>query len=516
MRRVITAFLLTAAFTVSLTGTALAEPITVDCGAGDSLQAAIILASSETPLEVFGVCNERIVIDRPLTIIGGDPGAAIDGSGSPGNAVTIESDSVFIRNLSIRGAQQSPQAIDSTGHGVFDNGAHTFSLIDVTVEDNDGFGLLMFDSYLTITKSRVRNNGSTGIALLGGCCGIIGADSIVVRGNAAGGIFTDGDQSLVLTNSKVKHNVGTGIHINEDGYIADSVIRYNTGGGVSSLGTGRIVRSWVVDNAGWGVSHLHEVLNSAVARNGGGGIEQAAVVHQSIVWNNSGIGVDCSTFECAVTESVVGRNRGAGVKTTGPTKIIDSRIVHNRGTGVVADSDVSIESSLISRNAGSNAGALEVMSGTVDVINSTIRRNVASSGATFVIGGRLNLVNSTVFHNSAPDGVFANSGITRVNASIVSAHVGATAHCTGGAIASSGYNVVKAPGCAWIASDTIAAPLLAPFAFNGGPTATHALLPGSPAIDAIPATACLVSVDQRGEPRPAGAGCDSGAYEVQP
>ncbi|MCP4249023.1 MAG: hypothetical protein GY778_18420, partial [bacterium] len=45
---------------------------------------------------------------------------------------------------------------------------------------------------------------------------------------------------------------------------------------------------------------------------------------------------------------------------------------------------------------------------------------------------------------------------------------------------------------------------------NGGPTMTHALLAGSPAIDAAPS--CGSTFDQRGAPRFDGA-CDSGAFE---
>lgn len=55
--------------------------------------------------------------------------------------------------------------------------------------------------------------------------------------------------------------------------------------------------------------------------------------------------------------------------------------------------------------------------------------------------------------------------------------------------------------------------LLEPLADNGGPTATHAVMPGSPAIDAIPPLQCRLPIDQRGQFRPAGAGCDMGAYE---
>jgi hypothetical protein len=62
---------------------------------------------------------------------------------------------------------------------------------------------------------------------------------------------------------------------------------------------------------------------------------------------------------------------------------------------------------------------------------------------------------------------------------------------------------------------------LAPLGNYGGPTETHALLPGSAAIDVVPAgTATLthaspncLPVDQRGHPRPFGPACDVGAYE---
>ncbi len=56
-------------------------------------------------------------------------------------------------------------------------------------------------------------------------------------------------------------------------------------------------------------------------------------------------------------------------------------------------------------------------------------------------------------------------------------------------------------------------PLLDPLQDNGGPTFTHALLQGSPAIDAAHNAHCL-STDQRGQPRPHGTACDIGAYET--
>ena len=57
--------------------------------------------------------------------------------------------------------------------------------------------------------------------------------------------------------------------------------------------------------------------------------------------------------------------------------------------------------------------------------------------------------------------------------------------------------------------------LLEPLADNGGPTLTHALGAGSPAIDAADAAACPAT-DQRGVLRPQGAACDVGAFEREP
>jgi hypothetical protein len=53
-----------------------------------------------------------------------------------------------------------------------------------------------------------------------------------------------------------------------------------------------------------------------------------------------------------------------------------------------------------------------------------------------------------------------------------------------------------------------------PLADNGGPTWTHALLTGSPAIDAGDDPACPAS-DQRGVARPQGPHCDIGPFELQ-
>jgi hypothetical protein len=54
-------------------------------------------------------------------------------------------------------------------------------------------------------------------------------------------------------------------------------------------------------------------------------------------------------------------------------------------------------------------------------------------------------------------------------------------------------------------------PLVGPLADNGGNTLTHALLPGSPAIQGAQTGICPAT-DQRGFARPAGGLCDIGAF----
>jgi hypothetical protein len=98
---------------------------------------------------------------------------------------------------------------------------------------------------------------------------------------------------------------------------------------------------------------------------------------------------------------------------------------------------------------------------------------------------------------------------------------------SGGSMSSLGYNLSNDAGAGILnnATDiTSTAPLLAALASNGGPTQTHALLPGSPALDK--GRSFFLLLDQRGLPRVAdsnvfpngagGDGADIGAFEVNP
>ena len=85
---------------------------------------------------------------------------------------------------------------------------------------------------------------------------------------------------------------------------------------------------------------------------------------------------------------------------------------------------------------------------------------------------------------------------------------------TANIVVSGGHNLIQDDTCNPVPSDLIFSdPLLGPLSDNGGSTWTHALLPGSPALDAGDDLACPAT-DQRGVTRPQGSHCDIGAFEA--
>jgi hypothetical protein len=133
------------------------------------------------------------------------------------------------------------------------------------------------------------------------------------------------------------------------------------------------------------------------------------------------------------------------------------------------------------------------------------------------------MTNSTLSGNIAIDP--ENEGSAIVNwedATLTVANNLVDGDCSNdGVITSNGYNI-ESPGntCGFDQQGdqaNVPDPNLGPLRNNGGLTETHALLPGSAAIDRIPAVDCEVATDQRGQPRPETGGtmCDVGSFEVQ-
>jgi hypothetical protein len=173
--------------------------------------------------------------------------------------------------------------------------------------------------------------------------------------------------------------------------------------------------------------------------------------------------------------------------------------------------------------AGENGGGIYNFSGTVQAFNSTITANWADAdvNGTGIGGGVHNAAGATfTFQNSILAG---NAETLRVGILFV-----ATPGECDGTILSRGNNLMEyydTSHCTVTGSPLLADPKLGPLQNNGGPTQTHALLAGSPAIDGGNPGGCLDHLgapllqDQRGLLRPVdgnqdGTGqCDVGAVE---
>ena len=177
------------------------------------------------------------------------------------------------------------------------------------------------------------------------------------------------------------------------------------------------------------------------------------------------------------------------------------------GTAILGGNKVVIENSTLYGN-GLTAKGSAIGVPTLTLINSTVSGNGADSTAGFAVSAsqRIELINSTVANN-AGGGVGNTSSILLRN-SILSNN--GRQNCSNRVLVTQeGTNVSDDDTCAGPTEIIIADPKLAPLADNGGPTPTHAIAAGSPAINV--GTSCTVAVDQRYVPR--GAQCDLGAYE---
>ncbi len=210
----------------------------------------------------------------------------------------------------------------------------------------------------------------------------------------------------------------------------------------------------------------------------------------------------------------------------------DNTSVNQPGGGIFGffNSTINITRSTVSGNlSGDVAGGLRLLSnGTI--VNSTFSGNTSTAwhgGGIFHTDGDLTVTSSTFSGNIAPAGTASGIVVATFGApanatltnNVMEGNAGAFACAIegGGAatITSGGSNVISDLSCnpgGTDQSDTDA--LLGPLTDNGGPTSTHALLVGSPAIDSGDNASCPAT-DQRGFDRTDGL-CDVGAFEYIP
>ena len=332
----------------------------------------------------------------------------------------------------------------------------------------------------------------------------------------------------------------------------DAVVRDNT---LGSLSTG----GGVSNN---GQLELNDtVVRSNHASSGGGifaGLDAVSTFSTVTISDNTasddGGGVYLAVRSMSTSSGVTAaRNTaafdGGGVWNGGHLTLSNSSVDHNRsgrwGGGLYNDNDASasVATSRLTANSAHVGGGAYNQSGTLAVDRSTLDHNDAGGfggGGLNNNNGSMTLSNSTISGNTTAfsgGGVRNNNGTVKASFATIAENQASIAgggiangtgtftirstilaantanNCTG-TITTAGNNLDSGTSCSLPAGElSNSNPLLGPLAANGGPTPTHALLPGSPAHDSGGTAGCPPT-DQRGTSRPQGPACDIGAYEA--
>ena len=290
---------------------------------------------------------------------------------------------------------------------------------------------------------------------------------------------------------------------------------------------GRALGPW--NNAGGGILTSNTdarlvltavTLRANVAGDGGGLFAYGpVVVTGSLISRNSPYGIDASDT-LTVRNSTISGNRAGGVRTSGPGELSRSTIANNSGAGIEAKYAESwtIADSTISGNSGDGVQWADDEGDSLTIVNSTISGN-GGTGVRALSAPAVSIYSSTIVRNrhglASHGGESLPSTITYRNSVIAENGVDCSSGL--GVLVSQGFNLDSDSSCNLTRADVTAPNArLGPLADNGGPTLTHALLTGSPAIDS---GAACPAMDQRGVPRPrdgdgnGNAACDRGSLE---
>ena len=416
--------------------------------------------------------------------------------------------------------------------GVYNLGSLTIS--NATVSGNtatlyDGGGILNYGALL-LADSRVADNtaegGGGGITNLG----TLTIEDSAISGNSAsrgGGIFNE--DTLTLRDSELTENTA----------------EQQQGGGLFNFGaaelTGALIRANIAPQAGGGIYNQEVgqlriaagLIESNTTGGGGGGLYNvglAELAHTTVRANTAGL-------------------EGGGIYNheAGHLTAADSGIAANSagyvGGGLYNDGLATIERGALYDNSGNHGGGV-LNSGALVVINSTISGNRALiSGGGIYNQLVVTLYSSTIAANRADadnSGIGGGGGVENEGgASLELGNTLIAGNMTGpdvgdecrGTLAVFGRNLIGRDAATVTCTvdnafgewDYAGPDAIGPLGDNGGPTPTHALLPGSKAIDNADAiNGCFgpsgepLPTDQRGKARVVGARCDIGAYEVRP
>ena len=348
-----------------------------------------------------------------------------------------------------------------------------------------------------------------------------------------GGAVLNDHGTLTMNNCVMQNNGaqnGGGVYNDGSGGAATlAVLNSTISGNYASFGGGGIFND--ASNAG---SAILTIMNSTIDSN-------SAAYNGFLFGGGEGGGIYNDFGTMTITNSVVSNNHagvsvefpvgtGGGISNYGMLTITNSTIRSNQvqvvGGGIANAGTLTIANSTISGNAASGQhdgqpwGHGGGISGSVTLTNSTLSGNGANLSAGGFEGSGT-IMNCTISGN-ATGGISATGTLEIRNTVLRAGTSGPNVSNHGGTIISHGYNVCSDDGGGFLngpGDEINTDPLLGPLQNNGGPTLTHALLPGSPAINAgDPNFTPPPLYDQRGSPfvRVFNGRVDIGAFEVQP
>lgn len=154
-----------------------------------------------------------------------------------------------------------------------------------------------------------------------------------------------------------------------------------------------------------------------------------------------------------------------------------------------------------------------------EIINSTIGENVGeqSGGGLYLnmrTNDKINITQTTIYKNSSQTGKnihLANGKLTLTQNVLAGGSGGDACQNDNGTVIDGGFNLIEDGSCDLPIGGN---PGLSNLANNGGGILTYKPLTNSPVLDAVPIQRCAANTDQRGLPRPFGAGCDIGSVEL--
>lgn len=269
----------------------------------------------------------------------------------------------------------------------------------------------------------------------------------------------------------------------------------------------------------------------AITNNQGGGdvassgtvtMDNSVVSGHSYFTSSSGGVINDGGFvvlrNCSITnnDSV----EGGGIWNAGSLAVTNCLITHNRaaysdvgevGGGLYNVGFAILENTTISGNFALGAGAGIWNGGSARLLNCTVTSNTAIHRVDIQSGGG-GIWSDERAVSQSKNSIIAGNNASDTNATLIPDDIR-------GSLESFGHNLVLSangwPQAGYNSTDLIGVdPMLGPLQDNGGPTWTHALLAGSPAIDAADPVGAPAD-DQRGVPRPQGPGIDIGAFEYQ-